>query len=315
MSEPLLSEAVRAPSHRRLALRRFLRAPAGMVGGALTAVVVVVAVLADVVAPGDPLRSSGPALRSPSWEHLMGTDNFGRDVLGAVVHGTRTSMTVVVGVLAVSVVIGLVVGTVAGYRGGLVDDVLMRVTEMFQSIPRFFLALLVVGLFGAGLDNLILLLGFTSWTLLARVVRADTLSLRHREFVDAARSIGASDLRIVARHVLPNVLAPAVVVVSLEGSRVVLIEAALSFIGLGDPNSMSLGYLLNNAQQYLQVAWWLSVFPGAAILVAVLGMNLVGDALNDVLDPTVASTKPRLRRAGPRRRARRPQATVSTAAK
>lgn len=314
-SDPLLSEGKRASSHRRLVLRRFLRTPAGMVGSALTAVVVLVAVLADVIAPGDPLASTGPSLRSPSWDHLMGTDNFGRDVLSAVVHGTRTSMTVVVGALAMSVVIGLAVGTVAGYRGGFVDDVLMRVTEMFQSIPRFFLALLVVGLFGAGLDHLILLLGFTSWTLLARVVRADALSLRHREFVDAARSIGASDGRILVRHILPNVLAPAVVVVSLEGSRVVLIEAALSFIGLGDPNSMSLGYLLNNAQQYLQVAWWLSVFPGVAILVAVLGLNLLGDAVNDVLDPTVASTKPRLRRGrAPRLRTRR-QTTEAAAAK
>lgn len=315
MSDPLLPERPPAWSHRGLALRRLLRAPAGVVGGALTAVVVLVAVLADVIAPGDPLRSSGPSLQPPSWEHPMGTDNFGRDVLAAVVHGTRTSMTVVVGVLAMSVVIGLAVGTVAGYRGGLVDDVLMRVTEMFQSVPRFFLALLVVGLFGAGLDNLILLLGFTSWTLLARVVRADTLSLRHREFVDAARSMGASDRRILVRHILPNVLAPAVVIVSLEASRVILIEAALSFIGLGDPNSMSLGYLLNNAQDYLQVAWWLSVFPGLAILVAVLGLNLLGDALNDVLNPTAASTKPRLRRQTSAPPIRSLQTTASTAAK
>lgn len=319
-SDPLVLEGGgfsphRRLSHRRLSLHRFLRSPAGVVGGSLTAVVVLVAALAPVLAPGDPLRSAGPSLRAPSWDHLMGTDDFGRDMVAAVVHGTRTSMTVVVGVLAMSVVIGLVVGTVAGYRGGLVDDVLMRVTEMFQAVPRFFLALLVVGLFGAGLDNLILLLGFTSWTLLARVVRAETLSLRRREFVDAARSMGAADRRILARHILPNVLAPAVVIVSLESSRVILIEAALSFIGLGDPNSISLGYLLNNAQEYLQVAWWLSVFPGIAILVAVLGLNLLGDALNDVLDPRAASTKPRLRpRRGPRS-AEQSQTTVSTAAK
>lgn len=250
--------------------------------------------MAHTIAPGDPLASTGASLRPPSGAHIMGTDNFGRDILRAVVHGTRTSMTVVVWVVAMSLAIGLGVGMLSGYRGGVVDAVLMRVTEMFQSIPRFFLAILVVGLFGSGLDNLILLLGLTSWDLLARVVRAESLSLRRREFVDAARSMGASQTRIVLRHILPNVLPSAVVVASLVGSRVILIEAALSFIGLGDPNSVSLGSLLDNAQQFLAVAWWMSAFPGLAIAVAVLGLNLFGDAVNDLLNPTApAGLRPR----------------------
>jgi peptide/nickel transport system permease protein len=199
-------------------------------------------------------------------------------------------MTVVAAVVAVSSVIGIVVGAVSGYRGGFVDDVLSRVTEMFQSIPRFFLAILVVGLFGPGLDHLILLLGFTSWPLLARVVRADALSLKEREFVAAARAAGAGDARILFRHVVPNLLPAAVVVISLTASRVILIEAGLAFLGLGDPNLISWGFLINNAQRFLTVAWWMSVFPGLAIVVAVLGLNLLSDALNDVLNPLLSST-------------------------
>lgn len=274
-------------------------------GLVLTSAVGLVALFADALAPGDPLASAGPALRPPSASFPMGTDNLGRDILRAVVHGTRTSVVVVVSVTALTLVIGVSVGIVAGFRGGLVDDVLMRVTEVFQSIPLFFLALLVVGFFGAGVDHLILLLGLTSWELLARVVRAETLSIRQREFIDAARAVGAADLRILARHVLPNVAPAAVVVVSLVGSRVILIEAALSFIGLGDPNTVSLGFLIDNAQAFLEVAWWMSVFPGAAIALAILGLNLLADAVNDQLDPrTAADRNPGLAKGGVLRRQR-----------
>lgn len=277
--------AHRARSLARALFRHVIRTPAGLVGAALMLVTILVVLLAGVIAPGDPFASAGPALRPPSAAHLMGTDNFGRDMARAVVHGLRTSMVIVSSVVVISLAIGLAVGTVAGYRGGWVDDALMRVTEVFQSVPLFFLALLVLGFFGAGLDNLIILLSFTSWELLARVVRAETLSLREREFVDAARSSGASEVRIILRHVVPNVLPSAVVVVALVGSRVVLIEAALSFIGLGDPNQVSLGYLIKSAQPFLRVAWWMSVFPGIAIVVAVLGLNLTGDLMNEALDP------------------------------
>lgn len=256
-----------------------------MIGGTLLLTTVVVSLLADVLAPGDPLAAAGEGLLRPSYEHPFGTDNLGRDILNAVIHGLRTSMTIAVSVGAMSLVLGLFVGLVAGYQGGRVDNALMRITEVFQAVPLFFLALLVVGFFGAGVDNLILLLGFTSWELLARVVRAETLTLRERDFVDAARSLGASNMRILLRHLLPNVLPTAVVVIALVGSRVILIEAALSFIGLGDPNQVSLGYLIFNAQPFLQVAWWMSVFPGLTIVIAVLGLNLSGDLVNQALDP------------------------------
>jgi peptide/nickel transport system permease protein len=273
-----------APARWRTAARRFLRHPAGVVGLVLTGVVVGSAVLAGVIAPSDPFRTVAGPLLAPSRAHLMGTDNLGRDMLGAVVHGARTSMVVVLGVTAIASVLGLAVGIVAGYRGGWVDDVLMRITELFQAIPRFFLVLLIIALFGAGVDNLIYVLALTSWPSLARVVRSEVLSLRDREYVDAARSVGATDLRILTRHVLPNVLPTALVVLALTGSRVILLEASLSFLGLGDPSVMSWGYLVSNAQRFLRVAWWMSVFPGLAIAVAVLGINLMSDALNDVLN-------------------------------
>jgi peptide/nickel transport system permease protein len=215
----------------------------------------------------------------------MGTDDLGRDLLSGVVHGARTSLIVVFFVTAVASLIGGPIGALSGYRGGLLDDALMRITEFVQVVPRFFLAVLVVALFGPGLDRLVLVLGLTSWPPIARVLRAETLSLRTREFVDAARCLGASTARILVRQVLPNALPPTVVVVSLNAAGVILLEAGLSFLGLGDPDLVSWGYLANNAQRFLRVAWWMAAFPGAAIVLGVLGLNLVGDALSDLLNP------------------------------
>lgn len=291
-SEELAALAARPVSYgseRWRLVRRLLHMPAGVVGLVLTAVVMFVALFADQLSPEDPFAAAGESLEAPSAAHWMGTDNLRRDILRGVIHGARTSMTVVLAVVAISSALGIVVGAVAGYRGGIIDDILMRITEMLQSIPRFFLAILVVGLFGAGMDNLILLLGLTSWPLLARVVRAETMSVKQWPFVESARAIGAGDGRILLHHVIPNVLPAAVVVISLMGSRVILIEAGLSFLGLGDPNQISWGYLINNAQRFLTVAWWMSVFPGLAIVVAVLGLSLLSDALNDVLNPLTAA--------------------------
>jgi peptide/nickel transport system permease protein len=286
-----------APARWRTAARRFLRHPAGILGLFLTAVVVVAGLLANVISSPDPFRTVADPLRAPSHAHLMGTDNLGRDMFSAVVHGARTSMVVVLGVAAIASVVGLAVGVVSGYRGGWVDDVLMRITELFQAIPRFFLVLLIVALFGAGIDNLIYVLALTSWPTLARVTRSEALSLRDREYVDSARAIGATDRRIVLRHILPNVLPTALVVIALTGSRVILLEASLSFLGLGDPSVMSWGYLVSNAQRFLRVAWWMSVFPGLAIAISVLGINLMSDALNDILaGPTGRPALRRLRR-------------------
>lgn len=275
----------RPHQHRPLRLRGLVRSPAGLVGLAIVMLFGLVAVFADRISPADPFdTSAGPALTSPSARHIMGTDNLGRDLASGIVHGANTSMTVILSVLAISAVIGIAVGAVAGFYGGVVDVLLMRLAEVFQVVPRFFLALLVIAYFGPGIDKLILLLGLTSWPFLARVVRAEALSLRRQEFVESARATGASGLRILVRQVIPNLLPLAVVVLTLFASRIILIEAGLAFLGLGDQNRISWGQLANNAQQFLQLAWWMAVFPGLAIALSVVGLNLLGDAVSDVLE-------------------------------
>ncbi|MDE0804794.1 MAG: ABC transporter permease [Acidimicrobiales bacterium] len=247
----------------------------------LTFVVVAAGLLAPWLAPNDPFAVDGPPLASPSGRYPMGTDALGRDLFSGIIFGARTAV-IVAGITGIIVlVVGLLVGTVSGYIGGRVDDLLMRITEFFQVIPRFFTAIIVIALFGPGLDRLVLVLGFTSWSLLARVIRSEVLSLREREFVEAARADGASHVRIMTRELLPNAIPAAMVFVGLIMAQVLLIEASLGFLGLGDPNAMSWGFLASQAQQFLRVAWWMSVFPGLAIIVAVLGLNLLGDAVTD----------------------------------
>jgi peptide/nickel transport system permease protein len=278
--------AVAGLSHRRLRLRRFRRHPAGVIGLVLTVVLLGLGLLANQVSPGDPFAYAGKPLSAPSADHWFGTDNLGRDLVKAVLHGMRTSAVVVLWVVLIAAVVGMAIGALAGYRAGFVDDALMRFTELFQTIPRFFLVLLVLALFGTGTTNMILVLGLTSWPMLARVVRAEALSVRERQFVEAARSLGASNLRIVTRHIMPNLIPAAVVVIALLASRVILLEASLSFLGLGDSDVMSLGFLVSNAQRFIRAAWWMSVFPGAALALAVLAVNLLADGLNDTLTPT-----------------------------
>lgn len=258
-------------------LRQLLRSPAGSIGVALTVLVIAGAVLADVVAPFDPLAPVGRALAAPSATHPMGTDDLGRDVLSGVLFGARASMGIGFGVAAIVAVIGFLVGAVSGYLGGNVDDVLMRITEAVQVLPRFFLAIVVLATFGPGLDKLVVVLGVTSWAIVARVVRAETLSLRHQEFLDAARAIGATRTRILLRHVLPNVLPSMRTYLALTVAQAILMEASLGFLGLSDPSVMTWGALAGTAQRFLRVAWWLAVFPGGAIAVAVLGINLLSD--------------------------------------
>lgn len=295
-SAVLLAEAPAGPPTGGRVLRQFLALPGARIGMVLVGLTAFVAVFAPALAPGDPFASEAEPFLSPRSGHPMGTDDLGRDVLRAVIHGARTSMLVVIGVVVVSTVIGVAIGAVAGYRGGLVDDALMRLTELFQSIPRFFLAILAVAFFGPGLRNLIIVLAVTSWTWLARVVRAEVLSIKEIDYVDAARVLGAGDIRILFRHVLPGVLPSIMVVISLTAARVILLEASLAFLGLGDPNAMSWGYLANNAQRFLRYAWWMSVFPGVAIVVSVLGLNLLSDAVTDAHQPLTANVRPGRRR-------------------
>jgi peptide/nickel transport system permease protein len=255
--------------------------PGAELGLAIAVILVALAALADRLAPAGPFATVGPALAPPSAAHLLGTDDLGRDLLAGIAHGARTSLLVVAAVASLTFALGVGIGALAGFRGGLLDEALMRAAELVQVVPRFFLAVLVVALFGPGLDRIVLVLGLTSWPATARVVRAETLSVQARAFVEAARALGARPRRLLLRHILPVVLPPALVVLAATAGTVILLEASLAFLGLGDPTRMSWGYLANNAQRFLRGAWWMAVFPGAAIAAAILGLNLLADALND----------------------------------
>lgn len=264
-------------------LRRAVTSPGGATGLVVTAALLAAGLTAPLIAPTDPFAIDGPSLQAPSASYPMGTDALGRDVLSGVIYGARTSLAVALSVATLVLLVGVGVGLLSGYRGGWVDDVLMRLTEAVQVLPRFFLALVVVALLGPGLDRVVLVLALTSWPLMARVVRAEVLSLRASEFVEAARGYGASATRIVLREILPNTVGSVAALSGLLVAQVIVIEAGLSFLGLGDPNLVSWGGLAAEGQRYLRSAWWLSLFPGAAILLAVLGLNLLGDAVTDAV--------------------------------
>ena len=250
-------------------------------GAAMTAVVAAAAVFAPRLAPFDPFALSGPPLAGPSRTHLMGTDALGRDLFSAIVHGARTSLAVGLSTAAAAAAIGLLIGLVSGYLGGAADGGLMRLTEFVQIIPRFFLAIVVLAMFGEGYVNLVIVLAASSWPVIARAVRSLVLSERERAHVDAARSLGAKRRRIIGREILPAVWRTVAVMTGLLVADTILIEAGLSFLGLGDPDQASWGLLASNAQQHLRTAWWMPLFPGAAIVVAVLGVNLLVDSWSD----------------------------------
>lgn len=262
-----------------------LRRPSGAMGAALLAVAISVAVLSPILLKSDPLAITGPPLTPPSWTHLMGTDGLGRDLLSGVMHGAGSSLLIALCVGILALLCGLVIGLTAGYGGGIVDDILMRVTELFQVLPRFFLVAVTVALFGPGLDRIVLALGLTSWPVLARVIRAEVVGVRHLDFVLATEALGASQAHVLGRVLLPHVLPSVLVLLGLLLGQVLLIEASLGFLGLGDPGVMSWGLLAGQAQIFLRVAWWLSVFPGLAIMFTVIGFNLLADAVSSVYRP------------------------------
>ena len=263
---------------RHMVRREVLRQPAGRVGLALVTVVVGMALLGPWLAPHDPFAITGGSLARPSTEHLMGTDAIGRDLFSAVLYGARTSLLVASAVGVIALACGTVIGMVAGYRGGWADDALMRTTELFQVIPRFFFVIIAIALFGPGLDRLVLTIGLTSWPVLARLVRGEVMAMRDLDFIRAAEALGAPAHRIVHRQLLPNVLPTIVVALGLLVGQVLLLEATLGFLGLGDPARISWGMLAAQAQGFMRVAWWLALFPGLAITLTVLGVNLLADA-------------------------------------
>lgn len=278
---------------RPLILSRLLRSPVGVMGAVIVVLVVAVAILAPWISPYDPEKQNiRQRLTPPAWvvggspEYLLGTDGLGRDILSRTIYGSRISL--IVGLLAtlVSGGIGVFLGLVAGYYRGRVDGLISRVCDVQQAIPFLVLAIAVVAMLGSGLLNLIIVLAITTWINYFRIVRGEVLSVREEQYVWAARSVGCSNVRIILRHVLPNVTASIIVVSTLLVANMIIFEASLSFLGLGVPPSIpTWGRIVSNGREYVTSAWWISLFPGLAILLTVMGMNLLGDWLRETLDP------------------------------
>ncbi len=271
------------------AVRAFMRHPSGMAGLLMLIAVLIVAVAAPFVFPESPWEMIGAPFTPPGEDGMwLGGDTLGRDVAAGIAHGARVSLMIGIASALAAVVIGVLVGAVSGYFGGKTDMVLMRLTELFQTVPAFILAILLVAIFNPSLTTIILTIGAVSWPQVARLTRAEFLRLRSREFVEASLCQGESTARIVLGHILPNAMSPILVVGSLTVATAILLESALSFMGLGDPNLMSWGFMIGAGRTVIRTAWWVSVFPGIAILITVLAINLFGEGLSDTLNPRVS---------------------------
>jgi peptide/nickel transport system permease protein len=253
----------------------------------LIVIVLICSIVPDRIAPHDPDRQDlSVRLEPPTREYLLGTDQYGRDVLSRVIHGARISMAVGGASLLVLMTVGIVVGAISGYFGGMADRLLMMFTELMMIVPGLFLLVLAAALFRPGATTAIFAIGLTAWTGTARMVRGQVLSIRNELYIEAARALGATHRRIITRHVLPNVITVILVQASLVLAWTIIMEASLSFLGLGvQPPTASWGNMLTDGQQYIRIAWWMAVFPGVAIFVVVLSFNLIADELRIVLTP------------------------------
>jgi peptide/nickel transport system permease protein len=268
-------------------LRRFLRDRNGRLGLAGVALVVLMALSAGWLFPGDPLAITGPAQLPPLQDaaHWLGTDRLGRDVLAQLFHGARVSLSIGAAAAAMAIGLGLLVGTTAGFLGGWVDEALMRLTEAFQTVPSFILALALILVLGPSLTDVVIAIGLGAWPGPARVVRAEIMALARRDYVDAYRCMGMGWLEIAFAKLLPNALAPVLVLATVITASAILIESALAFLGLSDPNRVSWGSMIADGRAVLRTDWTLSAIPGLAIIVAVLSVSLLGEALTAALDP------------------------------
>jgi peptide/nickel transport system permease protein len=273
--------------------RRLARRRTALFGLLVVAITAAAALFAPLVAPFDPYgQEIGQRLQPPGWQdpqgrtHWLGTDHLGRDILSRIIHGSRIALLVGLAAVTISGVLGMAVGLVSGYFGGRIDDAFMRLADVQLAFPFILLAIAVIGVLGPSLRNIIVVIGVSSWVVYARVVRGEVLSIREREYIHAAAALGGGAGRIIVRHVLPNAFTPWLVVATLDMARVIVIESALSFLGLGvQPPTPTWGGMLSDGRVYLSTAWWLATFPGLAILITVLGINLFGDGLRDTLDP------------------------------
>lgn len=271
--------------------RLFARNRSAVVGLAILGGVLVLAAIAPFIYPDSPFKLAGRPMSEPFGDWLFGTDTLGRDIMAGIAHGARTSLLIGLIATLVAVVFGTFVGALAGYYGGWIDDLLMRVTEVFQTIPSFVFAILLVAIMSPSIQSIIIAIAVVSWPALARLVRGEFLSMRNREFVQANILMGMPDWKIIIVQILPNCLSPIIVAGSLLVATAILIESGLSFLGLGDPNVMSWGFQVGAGRSVLRRAWWICTFPGIAILLTVLAINLVGEGLNDALNPRLRERK------------------------
>jgi peptide/nickel transport system permease protein len=273
---------------------RLLRKRLAVLGAGLVLALVVLSLAAPLLTPYGP-NDQNLALRlhPPSTSHWLGTDEYGRDVLSRMLYGGRVSLSVGLAAVTIATLIGILLGAIAGYFGRWVDQVIMRTVDIVLCIPTLFLILMLIVFIGPSLFNIMLIIGLTSWTELSRLVRAEFLTLKQRDYVLAARALGVPDWRIIFRHILPNAMAPVFVSATFGVAGAILLESGLSFLGLGvQPPFPSWGNILSAGKDYITQAWWLTLAPGMAIFLTVLGYNLLGDGLRDILDPRLAGGEP-----------------------
>jgi peptide/nickel transport system permease protein len=277
-------------SSRKTGWGRFLRNTGAVIGLAVLLTVVAVAIFGPFSYPQSPWRMAGRPFLAPFVmdRFPLGTDTLGRDIASGLVHGARVSLMIGLVSTGVALLIGVPLGAVAGYFGGWIDDAAMRFTEFFQTIPSFALAIVIVAILQPSIVSIVLAIGIVSWPPVARLVRGEVMSLRSREYVQAAITLGQSTPRIIFGQVLPNAVAPIIVMGSLMVASAILLESSLSFLGLGDPNLMTWGFMVGAGRTRLIDAWWISFFPGFAIFLTVLALNLVGEGLNDALNPRLS---------------------------
>lgn len=264
---------------------RFSRNRSALLGLVILGMVCAMMLLAPLLFPESPFHLAGKPMLPPSTQFLLGTDSLGRDVAAGIAHGASTTLFIGFFATTVAIVFGTTMGGIAGYFGGALDDILMRITEIFQTIPSFLFAILLVAVMSPSIESVVIAIAVISWPPVARLVRAEFLSLRRREFVEACITLGMSNTRIIFLQILPNCLSPIIVAGSLMVATAILVESGLSFLGLGDQNLMSWGFLIGSGRSVLRSAWWVCTFPGIAILLTVLSINLIGEGLNDALNP------------------------------